>query len=157
MKFAYEPTWYSKSAGLSAWPKPGMSNATARPNSPTPSTSASKSRPEPGLPCTKTTASVASAGPASITGEPIPPTTILRARGTRAAYSLRGGARHALAQLVLQREAVELRRGVGVGDRHAQHVAAGAVVHLEAVVRERKRVGALTAVGGANARGLTEQ
>src|SRR5919197_2632840 len=60
--------------------------------------------------------------------------------------SLRGRARHALAQLVLQREAVELRGRVGVGDRHAQHVAVGAVVDLEAVVRQAQRVGAFAAV-----------
>src|SRR4051794_2398647 len=66
-----------------------MSNASARPNSPTESTSASKSRPEPGLPCTNTTASLASAGPASLSSVPIPPTTILRARGASAGH--RGG------------------------------------------------------------------
>src|SRR5580704_3862372 len=68
-----------------------MSKATARPNSPDASTSAVQSLEEPGLPWTKTIASRASCGPASMTGEPIPPTLILLVRGISADRRGRGG------------------------------------------------------------------
>src|SRR5262249_33114659 len=49
-----------------------MSIATARPNSPTPRANLSQSRDEPGLPCTKTTASSRSGEPNSRRGERTP-------------------------------------------------------------------------------------
>ena len=60
-------------AGVRLRPKPGASHATARRRVPTAASSGSQSALEPGLPCTKTTASDAPAGPASRSGVPVPP------------------------------------------------------------------------------------
>src|SRR5688572_30145621 len=55
-----------------------MSGATARANGATRSSRLVHSPPPPGLPCTNTTASASSAGPALRTGERTPPTATLR-------------------------------------------------------------------------------
>src|SRR5438552_7497260 len=61
-----------------------MSIATARPSGPTAATRPAQSVREPGLPCTKTAASRACSGPASITGEVTEPTPMRRSRVTSA-------------------------------------------------------------------------
>jgi hypothetical protein len=72
---------YSKSRGRSARPKAGMSIATPRANGATRLSRSSQSRDEPGLPCTKTTASSASSGPTDDTGV-LRPSTSMRLRST---------------------------------------------------------------------------